>query len=45
MLAINCRDNQIRILDTDTLEVIRQLQGFTKPILDMVRNLSVRPDE
>ncbi|KAA1120251.1 hypothetical protein PGT21_037312 [Puccinia graminis f. sp. tritici] len=35
MLAINCRDNQIRILDTDTLEVIRQLQGFTKPILDM----------
>jgi len=35
MLAINCTDNQIRILDTDTFEVIRQLQGFTKPILDM----------
>lgn len=38
MLAINCSDHQIRVLDTDTFEVIRQLKGFTKPILDMVCN-------
>ncbi|OAV91685.1 hypothetical protein PTTG_06524 [Puccinia triticina 1-1 BBBD Race 1] len=42
MLAINCSDHRIRILDTDTLEVIRQLEGFTKPILDMTMTTDSR---
>lgn len=35
LLAANCADSQIRVLDIDTFEVIRRLQGFSKPILDM----------
>ncbi|KNE93955.1 hypothetical protein PSTG_12630 [Puccinia striiformis f. sp. tritici PST-78] len=42
MLAINCSDHQIRILDTDTFETIRQLRGFTKPILDMTMTADSR---
>ncbi|PLW09611.1 hypothetical protein PCASD_24597 [Puccinia coronata f. sp. avenae] len=42
MLAINCSDHQIRVLDTDTFEVIRQLKGFTKPILDMTMTTDSR---
>ncbi|KNE92171.1 hypothetical protein PSTG_14407 [Puccinia striiformis f. sp. tritici PST-78] len=42
MLAINCSDHQIWILDTDTFKIIRQLRGFTKPILDMTMTADSR---
>ncbi|MBW0470269.1 hypothetical protein O181_009984 [Austropuccinia psidii MF-1] len=35
MLAINCRDKQIRIIDIDTRRIIRHLKGFTHPISDI----------
>ena len=35
-MALNCGDNVLRIVDIESLRIVREFKGFTKKITDMV---------
>ena len=35
-MALNCGDNILRVVDIESLRIVREFKGFTKKITDMV---------
>ena len=36
LMALNCGDNILRVVDIESLRIVREFKGFTKKITDMV---------